>query len=150
MESAQKIKTRIMTYGEFITALRLRHFKAWELTSYADRVSGGVKNSEPPASLWENIVVPLWCLDCLRESLGRPITIVSTFRSVRYNATLNGAVSNSQHLRNCAIDFKVKGMRPATAFDRLRVMRDAKIFRGGLGLYPTFVHIDNRGRCATW
>ena len=139
-----------MTYYQFIKALRLRHFSPEEITSYSLRKRSGVQNSPPPESLWENIVVPLWCLDCLRESLGRPITIVSTFRSVRYNATLNGAVSNSQHLRNCAIDFKVKGMRPATAFDRLRVMRDAKIFRGGLGLYPTFVHIDNRGRCATW
>ncbi len=139
-----------MTYGEFITGLRLRHFNADELTDYANRTRGGVQNSLPPAALWPNIVVPLWILDCLRESIKRPITIVSAYRSPRYNAQLNGAASNSQHRLNCAIDFKVAGMKPETAFNRLRTMRDAKVFAGGLGLYPTFVHIDNRGRCATW
>jgi len=139
-----------MTYGEFITGLRLRHFSAKELTSYAERVKAGVQNSLPPEALWGNIVVPLFVLDCLRESIGRPIKIVSSYRSERYNSILPGAARNSQHLRNCAIDFQVIGQRPATAFDRLRTMRDAKVFAGGLGLYRTFVHIDNRGRCATW
>ena len=71
-------------------------------------------------------------------------------KAANHDSILPGASRNSQHLRNCAIDFKVKGMRPATAFDRLRMMRDAKVFNGGLGLYSTFVHIDNRGRSATW
>jgi len=29
-------------------------------------------------------------------------------------------------------------------------MREEGLFRGGLGLYKTFIHLDTRGRNATW
>lgn len=138
-----------MTYSTFLAGLQLRHFDPSEIISYADRKRDGVYNSLPPEDLWRNIVPTLWVLDQLREALGLPITLTSIYRSPAYNRAVSGA-SASQHLRNAAIDFQVTGMEPDKVFNALSAMRAAKSFSGGIGLYPSFLHIDTRGTNATW
>lgn len=138
-----------MTYGSFLAGLQLRHFSPSEVTGYADQVRGGVRNELPPRELWPNIVPALWVVDHLRELLGAPVELTSIYRSPDYNRAVGGAV-RSQHLRNAAIDFQVRGVSPKVARNRLLELRRAGMFRGGIGLYPTFVHVDVRGRNATW
>ncbi len=139
-----------MDYGDYINGLRLRHFESTELTDYANRSRNGKQNALPPPPLWSNIRATLWVLDLFREDIGKPIVLVSSYRSIGYNGALPGAAPTSQHTRNAAIDFQVRGMSPAEAFERLMKYRNASVFRGGLGLYSTFVHIDTRGSNATW
>jgi hypothetical protein len=39
---------------------------------------------------------------------------------------------------------------PVTLRRILREMRDEGLFRGGIGRYPTFTHVDVRGKNADW
>ena len=141
--------SNLTEYNSFLRALRLRHFKPVEITSYARRKRGSATNGLPPGNLWLNIVPTLWVLDQLREETGDPITLTSIYRNEEYNRAVGG-VSNSQHKQNAAIDFQCKTMSPKQAFNRLKKMRDAGTFRGGLGVYATFVHLDTRGTNHTW
>lgn len=136
-------------YRRFLTGLKLRHFSADEIIRYADQVRGGVKNSLPSEELWENLVPTLWVLDQLREHLREPITLTSIYRSEDYNRAVGGAMF-SQHKLNSAIDFQVRGVSPQRAFNRLSALRSAGAFKGGLGKYSTFVHVDTRGVNRTW
>jgi hypothetical protein len=52
---------------------------------------------------------------------------------------------------DAAADVQVGGMLPIdVALVVLRLMGQREIPVGGVGIYPTFVHIDNRGRLASW
>jgi uncharacterized protein YcbK (DUF882 family) len=132
-------------YTRFLNGLRLRYFNASEITSYAQRPG----NTLPPRELWNNIVPTLWILDNFREAIKKPIFLTSIYRSPRYNNSV-GSTSGSQHLQNTAIDFQVRGMSPTMVHNRLLKIRQAQGFKGGLGKYSTFNHIDTRGYNATW
>ena len=145
--------------AQFINRLGLRHFRGQEITDYATRKRGKVTNSLPHESLWPNIVQTLVIADELREITGSPITITSAYRSPAYNAAVGGE-SNSYHMRFNALDLiplKVTPRALAAAAKKLRGRKfqipgtnDSFVFRGGIGVYPTFVHIDTRGYDANW
>lgn len=138
-------------YTAYLKGLRLRYFHPEEITSYATRERGGVTNSLPPEQLWDNLPPTLWILDAFRHFIKKPVTLTSIYRSPSYNKAIgSGAATKSQHMRNCAVDFQVKGMSPHAAFLQLKRMRDGNAFLGGLGAYSTFCHVDTRGSNATW
>lgn len=141
--------TATETFAQWFDRQGLKHFKAQELTWYFSRVRNGVKNSQPPRALWPNILPTLRILDRLREKLGKAVNISSTFRSLAYNRQV-GSGDGSQHVKFTAIDFSVSGLTPAKVFAALLDMRNKGEWTGGLGKYPTFVHIDTRGHNATW
>jgi uncharacterized protein YcbK (DUF882 family) len=111
----------------------------------------GARNSPPPKRLWKNIVATLRVVDEVRASFGKPCRILSSYRSPDYNQAVGGA-SLSQHLEFNALDIVFDGVSPQRVYDQLIEWRKAGKFTGGLGLYPSsgFVHIDTRGRNATW
>jgi uncharacterized protein YcbK (DUF882 family) len=139
------------TFSEWFAAQKFRHFGAGEFTSYFARERNGVKNSPPPKLLWKNIVPTLRIADELRESFGEPCRILSSYRAPAYNKRVGGAPL-SQHLEFKALDISINGISPQRVYDRLIEWRKAGKFTGGLGIYPSsgFVHIDTRGRNATW
>jgi uncharacterized protein YcbK (DUF882 family) len=78
-----------------------------------------------------------WCGD-------QPLIVLSAYRTPAWNAHIGGA-RHSQHVQGRALDLK----RPRWTVDRLH--REARAFAaahpnlvGGLGYYPTFVHLDTR------
>ena len=80
----------------------------------------------------------------LRDLLNKPIIINSAYRNKEYNKKVGGA-ANSQHLFGRAVDIKVNGMDPH------EVARVAEVIRfGGIGIYPSFVHLDTRPGRARW
>jgi uncharacterized protein YcbK (DUF882 family) len=139
------------TFNEWFDAQGFRHFGAGEFTGYFARERKGVKNSTPPRQLWKNIVPALRVVDELRASFGKPCRILSSYRSPAYNKAVGGAPL-SQHKEFNALDIAFDGISPQRVYDRLLEWRRAGKFTGGLGLYPSsgFVHIDTRGRNATW
>jgi uncharacterized protein YcbK (DUF882 family) len=139
------------TFTVWFTAQKFRHFGATEFESYFAAQRKGVTNSAPPQRLWKNIVPTLRIVDDLRESFDKPCTILSSYRSPDYNKTVGGA-SLSQHMEFKALDVSLKGVSPQRVYDRLLEWRRAGRFTGGIGIYPLsgFVHIDTRGRNATW
>ena len=49
-------------------------------------------------------------------------------------------------MRFQAADFScADGRGPVWWAKRLKELRDAGLFEGGIGVYPTFVHVDTRG-----
>lgn len=142
-------KAILPTFDEWFEAMNFKHFKPDELTSYFRRYRGKVRNSPPPRALWENIVPTLRIVDNLRDHFGRPIVLLSSYRSEAYNKAVGGA-SKSFHRTFQALDIAVAGVSPNKVFQQLVKWRSAKKFVGGLGLYETFVHIDTRGYNATW
>ena len=139
------------SFSAWFAAQGIRHFSAGEFTAYFSRTAKGVRNSEPPRALWNNILPALRIVDELREVLGRPCLILSSYRSPDYNKAVGG-VGDSQHTQFRALDIAFDGIPPRLIFEKLTAWRAQGKFTGGLGLYPGagFVHIDTRGRNATW
>lgn len=151
--------TQAQLLEQFIDRLGLRYFKGKELTPYWSRNRGGVKNSVPAQNLWHRIPLTLYVLDELRHRLGYGVTITSSYRSPAYNAAVGGE-PNSFHMRFMAIDLQGAQGSPEEWHEMAKSLRGEKfntgengqkfVFRGGIGLYKTFIHIDTRKEEANW
>lgn len=141
-------------FRTFVNGLGLRHFSAEELLflghSNAPGGSCAGRNSPPPESLWNNIANTAQMLDEIRHRLGAPCRINSAYRADPYNRCVGGE-SGSLHMRFNAIDFRCDSGTSAQWHSVAKAVRasDPK-YRGGIGKYNTFVHIDTRGQDANW
>jgi lysozyme len=104
-------------------------------------------NTDPPAALWPNMETTAKVLQEARNRLKSPIRLTSIFRSPAYNKRIGG-VSNSTHCVFNATDLVCA--QPASLYLVLLDLRREGAFKGGLGLYRSFVHLDSRGHNATW
>lgn len=87
-------------------------------------------------------------LQKLRELLGKPIVITSSYRCPTYNKAVGG-VTTSLHLSGLAADIKVSGVHP------LAVAKEAeKLGFTGIGVYTNnnqyFTHLDVRNGKSYW
>ena len=138
------------SFRDFLLTLELRHLSPEEIIDPHRGILSGIENTLPPVNLWEKISPALKVADEIRERLRAPLCrITSGYRSPRYNAKVPGAVKGSYHTRNQALDL-VYFCSPRKAFETALQLRREGFFRGGIGLYPTFIHIDTRGYAATW
>lgn len=104
-----------------------------------------------PETYYGNVSVLMRNLQVLRGYIGRPIFISSGYRTPSWNAKQPGAVANSFHTKAMAADIKVMGMSPTEVKAAIEeLIATGKMLQGGVGLYPTFVHYDVRGRKARW
>lgn len=141
----------ITQFTDWFNQQGFRHFSASEFTGYFFAQRKGVRNSIPPKALWKNLVPTLRIVDNLREHIGKPCRILSSYRSPDYNRTVGGA-KFSQHLQFNALDITFDGVSAVRVHAILKMWRDQGKFIGGLGLYPSsgFVHIDTRSNNASW
>jgi len=143
----------IARFRQFLGPLGLRHFDPAEfLTLGGSHFGGGAAhglNAPPPETLWPNLVPTARLLDALRERLGVPVTISSAYRTAAYNRAVGGA-ANSWHRQFIACDIKANGASPAKVANALAEMRGQGFFRGGIGRYSSFTHVDTRGVNADW
>ena len=111
-----------------------------------------------PWNLVENVQKLANNLQVLRDTIGKPIHVVSGFRSSTYNKRVGGA-SRSYHIKAMAADIRVNGMSPRAIKAAIEILiTEGKMEQGGIGLYTSsrknsstgFVHYDNRGRKARW
>lgn len=75
----------------------IRHFGPNEVIENTGEV--------PPEDLWDNILPTLKVADQMRQDWGRPLTVVSGYRSIEYNKKAKG-VDNSTHIDFNALDLK--------------------------------------------
>ena len=136
-------------YAIFLASANLRHISVPLVLRPHGNRHGRVQNSLPPQPLWKNILPTLRIADKLAGEMGEKITFRSIYRSPEYNATCPGAAKWSQHLRNRAIDLSMESS-PAAVAKVARRLRESGTFRGGIGIYPSFVHIDTRGHNSDW
>lgn len=144
------VATEAEAYAEFINSLGLRHITAAEVIRPHWSDINGVRNELPPRELWPLLPATLRVADEMRARLGVPLLkISSAYRSPKYNRMVAGSASNSYHMRNQALDLVFAcSARKATAV--ARQLRSEGKFRGGIGQYSTFVHLDTRGYNASW
>lgn len=141
--------TRNDAFDQWAATLKLRHFEPWELrflggSHYAAKSKAHGLNRLPAKALWPNIVRVAKAADEARALTGRPIIILSAYRSPAYNAAVGGAKA-SRHLHFNALDLAMPGYGVAELKKVLRELRRKGWFTGGIGTYSNFIHIDNRG-----
>ncbi len=140
----------VQAYRKFLNAHPMKYLSASEILRPHFKRREGVSSGVPPTELWSNIVPTLHVANKIRQRLNTPLRyVVSAYRSLAYNAKCPGASKYSLHMQNRALDL-VFDCSPRRAFDMADQLRKEGYFKGGIGLYNTFIHIDTRGRNATW
>jgi len=103
-----------------------------------------------PEEYMDNVRILAKNLQVLRDCTGRPVRVISGYRSPKYNTSIGGA-RRSQHMLAKAADIKISGLSPQEIKDIIEcLICEGKMDKGGVGLYTTFVHYDIRGRNARW
>ncbi|HRJ70588.1 MAG TPA: D-Ala-D-Ala carboxypeptidase family metallohydrolase [Terrimicrobiaceae bacterium] len=149
-EWMSQLGSQLPNYAEYLRKANLRGMTVRQIIQPHTHVRGSVKNSLPPRALWGNIRSTLKVIDALGDRLNMDVKqIVSAYRSPAYNARCAGAKSNSYHLRNIAIDVTFD-CPPGKVAAMARAMRAAGLYRGGVGRYGGFTHVDTRGSNADW
>jgi uncharacterized protein YcbK (DUF882 family) len=106
--------------------------------------------SDVPADMMDSVRLLCENLQVLRDHIGKPIRVISGYRSPKYNSRIGGA-RRSQHMLAKAADIKISGMTPAEVKKAiLELIKEGKMMKGGVGIYKTFTHYDVRGRNARW
>ncbi len=82
----------------------------------------------------------------IRAAVGKPITILSAYRTPAYNARIPGAAKNSQHVQGRALDLSTPAGLTRGQFLKivLSVARGEGSKIRGVGEYAWGVHIDIR------
>ncbi len=140
----------VLRYANYIKGLKLKNMSAYTVLYPHFKTRGRTYNSIPPRYMWRNISFTLKALDAIASRLGaRPKPLVSVYRSPTYNRAVRGR-SKSQHLVNKAVDVQFNGVSAYTVSKMARKMRSEGLFKGGVGSYSSFTHIDTRGSNADW
>lgn len=125
-----------------------------------------VDADDPHGCTWlETRLTPLCqTLEVIRDALGAALLVDSGFRTLAYDERLYQAhvasvgddglvapASRSQHPQGRAADVKAPSVSPVKLFTLvLSLYADGKLPQlGGVGLYPSFVHVDVRKRPGT-
>ncbi len=137
-------------YADYLERMKLRHLTVRQVIAPHAKSHGNIYNTLPPRFMWRNLRSTLQVVDSLAKRLDLPVAdVVSAYRTPAYNARCRGARSNSYHLRNNAMDIVFK-CPPGKVAAMARAMRSAGLFKGGVGRYGSFTHIDTRGANADW
>lgn len=124
----------------------VRYFTADEVFYRGARDAKLQLNTDPPRALWPSLLAVVKVADEARHRLGKPLRINSAYRSPAYNRAISGA-KFSQHTQGGALDLSGS---PTTVHKILTQLRKEGFFKGGIGKYRTFTHVDVRGKNADW
>ncbi len=141
---------KIQSYAKFLSSLRLKYVTPFQMIKAHARTKGSLWNSLPPKSMWRSMAGTLKAADRVAATLGQPVkNVASAYRSPAYNSRCPGAKARSWHLQNFALDLQFKAS-PSSVASAARHIRSEGLFKGGIGRYSTFVHIDTRGHNVDW
>jgi uncharacterized protein YcbK (DUF882 family) len=103
-----------------------------------------------PLNAIENLKVLAKSLEELRKFLDCTIYVNSGYRSPEWNRHIGG-VHNSMHIYGKAADLRTNEFTPKQLYKVIdELIMTGWMDEGGLGLYDTFVHYDNRGERVRW
>lgn len=139
----------IQAYANYVDSLNLRTIRTQDVIASHARQRGGVWNELPPRQWWRRMGYTLRVVERVALEMNEPVTaIVSAYRSPAYNARCGGR-RGSWHQANLALDVRMVS-RPSRVTQVSRSLRDQGLFRGGVGSYRNFTHIDARGQNINW
>lgn len=145
------IGEELYQYANYILSLGLKNISPRMVIAPHFKCRKKIKNCLPPKKLWRKIGPTLKVIDDLSNELGVPVKeILSVYRSPDYNRAVHGNVG-SFHLKNKAVDVRFEKVNSWHVAKAARNLRDKKkAFKGGVGYYRGFVHIDTRGYNSDW
>ena len=140
---------RIKAFDAWAETLNLKHFLPHELrflggSHYNERSKAHGLNTLPPRELWEMMEAPAAAADMARQRLGCGLIVLSGYRSPAYNKAVGGA-KHSRHLCFNALDLAPANGKVAALHKVLKALRKEGYFKGGIGRYASFCHVDTRG-----
>ena len=142
--------SNLKAYVAYLGSLRLQKLTVRQVIEAHAKQRGTVWNTLPPRSLWRQMVPTLRVIDRLSQELEQPVKeIVSAYRCPAYNARCAGARSGSWHQANVAVDVQF-AVAASTVAQTARTLRSRGLFRGGVGRYSGFTHVDTRGQNVDW
>lgn len=140
----------LKNYALYLASMKFQRVTVRQVIKAHAKEHGGVWNSLPPRSHWKYLVPTLRVIDRLSLEMGVEVDeVVSAYRSPAYNRRCAGARSGSWHQANVAVDVKF-ATAATTVATTARTMRSRGLFRGGVGRYSSFTHIDTRGQNIDW
>lgn len=114
------------------------HFRLWELIVPEKTILPEIDDI-----IISNLTIVCEKLEDIRSHFNKPITVNSGYRTFEHNKQVGGEL-HSYHRLGKAADIVVLGI-PAKD-----VQEYLKNWKGGLGLYKGFTHIDIRPYKARW
>jgi hypothetical protein len=137
-------------YTNYLNSLKLSNISAQDVIAAHAKERGSVWNTLPPREWWTRMGYTLRVIDRVSSEMRIPVKeIVSAYRKPAYNARCGGAKSHSWHQANVAVDVQFDtSARNVTC--AARTLRDRGLFKGGVGSYSSFTHIDTRGENVNW
>jgi len=149
-EWLQKQGSLVQDYAKYLNSLKFKHLTTRQVIEAHAKERGGVWNNLPPKQWWTRMGYTLRVVDRIAVELNSPVEeVVSAYRCPIYNAHCEGAKAGSWHQANVAVDVRFP-MSPYKVTAVSRNLRDRGLFKGGVGSYPTFTHIDTRGTNINW
>lgn len=137
-------------YETYLNKLKLKHIKTKDIIAAHAKYRKGVWNSIPPKKYWRNILVTLRVADKIADRLNANVTsITSVYRSPAYNDKCSGAHPDSLHKTNYALDIKYNTHTYKVVKEAEKIRKEG-YYKGGIGRYATFTHIDCRGQNNDW
>jgi Peptidase M15 len=137
-------------YTRYLSNLKLRSISPAQVIEAHAKNKGSVWNILPPKSWWTRMGYTLRVVDRIALEMNvNQVEVVSAYRCPAYNANCEGAKSGSWHQANVAVDVKFP-LRAAQVTKTARNLRGRGLFKGGVGGYWDFTHIDTRGENMDW
>lgn len=120
------------------------NFKLSELI-HSDKANQYNINNMPDINSLDNLLDLIhFCLQPVRDKIGKPMIITSGFRCPEVNKLVGGK-TNSQHLKGQAADFIIKGMTPQQIIFKIATMGIE--YDQLINEYDKWVHISfNKGK----
>jgi len=151
VEWVDTLGPRVLDYATFLSRLRLRTITPAQIIAPHLNKRGKIQNTLPPTNMWPSIRNTLVVVDRAALMLRDPLReVTSAYRSPAYNAACRGAARDSWHMRNNALDMKFTASSPGRVAEALTALRNRGMFKGGVGRYGGFTHIDTRGENVSW
>ena len=142
--------TDVLRYANYVQSLNLRNITPRMVLAPHFKTRGRTRNCLPPKEQWKKIASTLKVADKMVTRMNAPLReITSAYRSPRYNRAVGGK-SRSYHMQNIALDLQFRGVSASHANYVAKKLRKEGVFKGGIGRYPSFTHIDTRGTNVSW
>ncbi|MBT8044289.1 MAG: DUF882 domain-containing protein [Verrucomicrobiae bacterium] len=140
----------VLRYARFVQGLNLRNITPRMVLAPHFKTRGRTQNTLPPKSYWRKMAPTLKVIDKMVTRIGAPLReITSAYRSPRYNHAVGGR-SKSYHMQNMACDIQFRGISAYHVAYVAKQLRTQGYYKGGIGRYSRFVHVDTRGMNVDW
>lgn len=149
-EWVQREKALLPAYSRYLAQLNLRCISSQQVIEAHAKSKGIIWNTLPPKTWWTRMGYTLRVADRIALEMNvSEVEVISAYRCPAYNAHCEGAKSRSWHQANVAVDLKFP-MRASQVAAAARNLRARGLFKGGVGGYWNFTHIDSRGENVDW